>query len=367
MLSNNIFRRYYKIVEHKFKKDPKNLKFIKDITNDNDNFGVNDIFEVFYLYKDITLYLASPNKSNYNIDIYELKNSKKNVTLYGHTSRISTIKYYIEKATYNEYLISADFNQIVIIWDISKDYNIKHKIDTKYNKNSILFSCLLVLPSNLGYYSKFNYNYTDNYIITSSRNNNLDVANKPDDGTKIYSLTNGEFIKIIKNSNELEIFYLLEWYNKKNRKIYIIQLADKKIVINNLLEDELYCVLIKNPESSHYSGFIYNKGDNDYLFSSSYNGRIDIWDLYNKKIYQTINLKKSSLFHIIKWNAKYIIITDYKNKSFKIIDLKTNTVVAEIKGEYKSAVKCIKKVYLGFEECLLSCGNDNTIKLWSTQ
>ena len=124
MLYQNIFKRYVCVTEHKFKKDPQNLKFIKDITNNNDNLGVNDIFEIFLKYKDITYYLASPNKSNNNIDIYKLLNGKKILSLYGHNNRISTIKYYIEKPFYKEYLISGDFNKIVIIWDVSNEYNL---------------------------------------------------------------------------------------------------------------------------------------------------------------------------------------------------------------------------------------------------
>ena len=58
-------------------------------------------------------------------------------------------------------------------------------------------------------------------------------------------------------------------------------------MINNLLEDELYSELIHEPESDHFSGFIYNRNNNDYLCSSSYNGYINIWDLYNKKIFNS--------------------------------------------------------------------------------
>ena len=87
--------------------------------------------------------------------------------------------------------------------------------------------------------------------------------------------------------------------------------------------------LIQEPETDHYSGFIYNRNNNDYLCSSSRNGYINIWDLYNKKIFKIINTNKNSILnifninenklaHIIEWNNKYIIVADYNNKSFKI-------------------------------------------------
>ena len=207
-------------------------------------------------------------------------------------------------------------------------------------------------------------NYIDKSIIISCRNTSNDIEKS---ATKLYSLNNGGFIKCIKNSHIYSIFYLIIWYNKKDKNFYLIELSEKKIIINKIFEDELYCELKNEPEESHYSGFIYNKGNIDYLFSSSYNGKIDIWDLNNKKIYQVIKVNKCNLFHIIKWNDKYIIAADYKNKSFKIIDLAKNKVVADLKDEHKKPVKCIKKIYnySKYGESLLSAGNDNIIKLWS--
>ncbi len=49
-----------------FVKDPNNLKYILDITNTNDPYSLNDIFEVFKSYKDNKEYIISKNKDNYN-------------------------------------------------------------------------------------------------------------------------------------------------------------------------------------------------------------------------------------------------------------------------------------------------------------
>ena len=141
-----------------------------------------------------------------------------------------------------------------------------------------------------------------------------------------------------------------------------------KILINNLLEDELYSELSNEPEASHFSGFIYYKDNNDYLCSSSFNGYINIWDLYNKKIFKIINTNNCKLFHIIKWNNKYIIVADYKNKSFKIIDLEENKIISDIKGQLTKGVICIKKInHPIYGESLLSAGFDKIIKLWTIE
>ena len=119
-------------------------------------------------------------------------------------------------------------------------------------------------------------------------------------------------------------------------------------------------------EDYYSSGFIYNKDNNDYLCSSSFNGYINIWDLYNKKIYKIINTNNSNLAHIIKWNNKYIIVADYNNKTLKIIDLEEKKIISDINGEHTDNVVCIKKIYHPvYGESLLSAGNDNTIKLWT--
>ena len=170
----------------------------------------------------------------------------------------------------------------------------------------------------------------------------------------------------INNTNNNNIFYLLSWYNKKNNKYYIIQFCYLKIIINDLIEDELYSELKQEPETDHFSGFIYNKNDNDYLCSSSKNGYINIWDLYNKNIFKIINTNNCKLAHIIQWNNKYIIVADVNNKSFKVIDLEENKIIFDIGGQHTNEVKSIKKIYHPlYGESLLSAADDNIIKLWT--
>ena len=356
---NNIINIYNKMnnnneynnkLNYKYEKDPNNLKYILNITDTNDSYGINDIFEVFISYKDNKEYIISKNINNYNLDIFTLLDNKIIKSLNGHKNRITTVRYFINNKDYNEYLISADDNYIVIIWDITNNYNIKYQINTKYN--NYIDSCLLVFP----------HNNNDNYIITSTKSTSNDNDKS---ATKIYSLNNGNFIKYINNTNNIDIKYLLSWYNKENNKYYIIQLAKQKILINNLLEDELYSELIHKPENYYYSGFIYKINNNDYLCTSSINGYINIWDLSKKNIFKVINTNNCSLYHIIQWNNKYIIVADYWNNCFKIINLE-NGIIKDIEKQHTGSVICIKKIYHPkYGESLLSAANDNTIKLWS--
>ena len=86
----------------------------------------------------------------------------------------------------------------------------------------------------------------------------------------------------------------------------------------------------------------------------------------NKKIFKIINTNKCELAHIIEWNNKYIIVADYNNKSFKIIDLDENKIISDIGGQHTKDVVCIKKIYHPiYGESLLSSGEDKFIKLWT--
>ena len=349
-INNN--KEYEKKINYEFVKDPKNLKYKSDLISSNSDSGYNDIFEIYISYKDNQEYIVSPNYKNFNLNIFNLRNNQKILSLQKHENSIRTIRYFINNKNKNEYLISADSNQKVIIWDITNNYNIKYIIDTKYASD--IYSCLLVFPENMN----------DNFIVTSTycmSKNNEEAA------TKVYSFNDCKFIKYINNTSDIHIYYLLSWYNKNNNQYYIIQFSKNKILINNLISDELYSELINIPEGYHYSGVLYYKDNKDYLCSSSTNGYLNIWDLYEKKIYKNINTNGSNLAHVINWNNKYIIAVDINKKSFKIIEIENNSIY-DIKNDNKHKLYCIKKVnHPIYGESLLSVTNDKVIKLWTIE
>ena len=102
------------------------------------------------------------------------------------------------------------------------------------------------------------------------------------------------------------------------------------------------------------------------MCSSSHNGYINIWDLYNKNIFKVINVNNCCLMHIIEWNSKYIIVADFDNISFKIIDIEKYEIISDINSNHSLKLKTIKKIYHPiYGESLLSTGRDKTIKFWS--
>ena len=348
-LYENRKKKYYT-----FNNNP-NFKCKLSISNTNDK-GINDTFEVFHSLKDNKEYLVIYNKRIYNLAIYQLFNNKEVISLYGHSNDITSIRYFCNKKSYDEYLVSADSDKIVILWDITNNYEMKYKINTYYSKHGLIYSCLLV----------FQYNQNDDFIITSIDSN--EHYNNEQTATKIYSLKNGEFIRYINNTSDVDIYYLLSWYNKMDTKYYIIQLANCKILINNLLDGELYSELIHEPEHYHNHGYIYSIDNKDYLCSTSANGYINIWDLYKKSLFKFIYIKNSYLMTIIEWNYKYIIVADYHNNGYKIIDKENSIVISDIKNIHNEGLICIKKIFHpNYGESLLTSAREDTIKLWSVR
>ena len=346
---------YKNKIRYKFVKDPTKLKFKSDITTTNASFGY-DLFEIYISYKNNKEYLVSPNSINYNLDIFKLKNNQIIASLRGHENQITTIRYFINFNSKNEYLISADINKYVIIWDITNNYKKIQSINTKY-KDSI-FSCLLMFPIEINNF----------YIITSSFANS---GNDEDSSTKLYLSSYDQPTKYIQNTNNIPIFYLLPWFNKQNKKNYLIQFSRSKIIINNLSNDEKYNELITQPVGNHYCGLIYREGNKDYLLSSSTNGYVYIYDLNNQNDYirPIINTNGCLLTNIINWGNNYIIATDFHNKSFIIYHycFSNNMLIVDnfINICHNDKLVCIKKInHPIYGESLLGVTNDNRIKLW---
>ena len=71
-------------------------------------------------------------------------------------------------------------------------------------------------------------------------------------------------------------------------------------------------------------------------------GNIYIWDLYNKNLFKIININ-CILIYIIEWNNKYIIAADFTHQSFKIVDIESNAVIANIGGKHTRPVTMSKR------------------------
>ncbi len=332
-----------------FKKNP-NIKYITDIIESNDFKGFNNLFEVYKSIKDNKIYLISPNNLTFKLDIIELSednNNKLIKSLEGHKNHITTVRYFTNDI--NEYLISADINNVVILWDIQDITNKIEKYKIKLKYTNWIYSCLLFFNDYL-------------YIFTSccGRGN-----------TKVYLFNENDinFLKNVNNSKNNNTYYLLSWYNEKNNNYYIIEFCKNKIVLTDIYTNNLYANLITEDVQLQNSSFFYMNGYiyNSYLYACSMNGYINIWDLYEKILINSIHIYNSLLSNIIQWNEKYNILIDGKNNSIKIMDLSKGVIISDIYSQHENSIISIKKVrHPIYGESLLSSGQDGYIKLWST-
>ena len=333
-----------------FKKNP-NLKFKQDIIKSNNSSGFNDLFEVYRSKKDNCQYLVSPNSLTHNLDIISLNNNKLISSLKGHKKSITMVRYFTGDNK-KEYLISADINQVVIVWDISYKKVIYYKIKLQY-KNWIYSCCILVLND-------------FDYAITSCCG---------EGNTKVYLLKNikATFLKNIYESKNNNVYYLMTWYNEKDKNYYLIQFCKKKIVVNNIEKNIIYTIFGENEDGfSYMNGFIYtpevNTDNNykDYLFANSNNGYIYIWDLYEKNLVFSIFIKNCLINNIIQWNKNIIILSDLNKNSIKILLIDYGIVISDIYSQHDVGILCIKKTFHPiYGESLLSSGQDGSIKLWT--
>ena len=336
-----------------FNKDPNNLKYLSSIVKNASAKGVNSIFETFTSAKDGKKYLVSKNGKNHFIDIISLTDNELIKEL-NNTISLTMVRYFFNYKGYREYLITADINKYVIIWDISNDYKVLYKINTEY-VDAYIYSCYIFFD-----------NFENNYIFTSCGLNRY--KKNETTYTKMYSLKDGKFIKNLIDSNENNTYYLLIWYNESDKINYLIELCEKKIVITHFIENKKYAELYQ-PDLTvlkYYSGFIYSiKDKKNYLCCSTSNGYIVVWDLLNKILMNYIKITQVELYNIIQWNQKYAIVSGGSTKLIKIYDLEELEEAGYIKTNHHSNVNCVKKInHPLYGEALLSCGNDHKIKLY---
>ena len=361
-----------------------NFQFKENIVSDfNYSYWICDTFDIYYPSNDkIEPYLAYSSFYKMGIKIVKITNKKLIKTLSEPSNYIEKIKISYDEKSENNYLLASDWDFMVYIWNLDDNYKFMFKINTKYT--DYIYSFL--------FYFKFE------YIITSSvgHTDNIDYI-------KIFSLKDGQLINNIKNSEQNVTLDCLIW-EKEEKDAYIVACSYQKIEIYNILSGELYDNFTTEVTDScgdyYFSGFISN--DNKYLFTSSYDGFINIWNLYEKKLVKSIKFN-SSFFKIIPWSIyidysedkednklyenfnNYIVICDKIKCGIYIInfifrkelnnflnEIDTNEkifykyeVISFFENNEKNPIKNVKKFkhpILG--EAILTSGEDQNINLW---
>ena len=363
-----------------------NFYFKETIASDfNYSYWICDTFDIYYPSKEDKNepYLAYSSIEKKEIKIIKISNKQLIKSLTEPSNYVEKIKISYNKKDDNNYLLASDWDFLVYAWNLDDNYKFMYKINTSYT--NYIYSFLI--------YFKYN------YIITSTvgHTDNCDYI-------KIFSLNDGLLVKNINNSDKNDTLLCLIWEKDENDS-YIIACCYEKIEIYNILNGELYGNLVTEEKDScgdyYFSSFISN--DNKFLFTSSYEGFINIWNLHEKYLVKSIKFE-SSFFKIIPWSIyidyiedkeesklyenfnNYIAICDKTKNGIYIIniilrkEIENNSldninsneitfykheIISFFQNTGNNPIKNIKKYYhpiLG--ESIISSGEDENISLW---
>ena len=331
-----------------------NIKYLRELCNNSENIGYNDLIEVYNLKNDLSsAFVAIKNNESQLVDIYEMtsiENAKKIVSLKGHFDKLTGVRYFLDIYRGKEYLLTLDRGNTVIIWEIKDKLNYikirKLESDCQPGKN-IIYSCLI-------FFTKDN-----KYILTT----------KFCFG-KVYSrllkFDTGKLIYGLKFTERNKTRHIIEWKDVINNKLYVIECCfNCKVIIYNPLEQKIYDEIEINGDN--ICACIVKAPDkkSDYLCINSCveETSIVIYNLQEKNIIDTIKIK-SMLYQMVSWNDRYLLVADKTNRSFDIFDIYQKKIIFIAKGRHNKAVKCAKKIKLNDNELILTCGIDSRVQLW---
>ena len=326
-------------IDVNFYGNPQNLEYYDTLTINHTKSGWLREFVVYTGLLDNVEYLIFNDKKNYNLVIMRIIDKNRINSLKGHKAQVPVMRYFIQNNS-KEYLLSCDESRLVICWDLQQ-YTQFLKIPTNYS--GFIWDALIMFDV-----------LDKNYLFIPSYDS--------DEFTKVYEFKEtSSFVKNINGTNENKTNFLIPWYHRNN--YYLIECCSSKISINNILKDENYATLIKQPEGLHCCGYIYDK---NYLCVTDYNHNfIRIWNLDNKTIYKTIEFEASLAYGIIHWNNIYSIVAC--SGCLAIIDIKQEKMVGKITLKKNKANFCgIKKLQISkLGECLICSDNNNNIRIFN--
>ena len=330
-------------------------------TNINPNFIYKNtiinnslpIFEIYYPFVNPEeIIIIYQNKTNLKLHLYNLLKNKLVTTLYKVSEKVSIIKHFFNQKNSYDYLCVSDIKKIVYVYNLSMNYKLLYQIKINYSFN--IFVVLIF----------FDDKNNNNYLITST------YAINGDNYTKAFTLEDGGFIKNYPGTNQNGTTSLIYWFHKILKRNYIIELCSEKIFIYEMITNGLYMEFNKKENDFLYGCILENGDKKEYLYCSTYNNNIFVFDLYKKALNRIIDFwnnieKQNNIYDIIKWSNKYIIISNYHNSCINIIDVNQNKIINCIKENDNTHFLFIKKIiHPIYGEALLTSSENSTIKLW---
>ena len=333
----------YKNINAGINSDPKDIEFLKNITEDSyNNFGLDNIFCLFESIIDDVFYLIYSNEKKSIISFNLIDNKKIIEVKNAHNKDITNFRHCLDI-----------INNIDLVISISKDDNNIKLWDANF------WICLLNIKNinekGLLYSACFLEENNQIYIITSNK------SFGHSDPIKVFDLK-GNKIKEINNFND-KTFVIDSYYDDKLNKNYIIT--------GNVGNVKSYCYdnckiyhKYGNNKRPHTSIVINHNFKIIKLIESSWDGVIRIWNFHSAELLRRINSSNNKIYGICLWNNKYLFVGCY-DKTIKLIDIKIGKVVKNLVGHNYEILTIKKLSHPKYGECIISQSwLKEQLKLW---
>ena len=327
--------------------DPKEIKYSKELINDSyAKFALDNTFSVFKSINDI-FYLIYTNK-NISIIAHDLIDNRKIIEIKkAHEQYITNFRHYLDKIKKRDLLISiSGEDNNIKLWNIN-NFDLLLNINN-INKDGFLDSaCFLNNNINI-------------YIITS----NVNYLNP--ELLKVFDFK-GNLVKEINNSNDITVF-LDSYYEPKTNRNYIISGSYGFVKSYDFQKDKIFHKYFDGDNNkSHDSIIISKEEDVVKLIGTTEDGYIRIWNFHSGILINKILASDCSIYGICLWSEDYVFVGS-KDKSIKLIDIKSGKIVNNLIG-CNNYVLTLKKIFFPkYGECLVSQGWKNEpIQLWTNK
>ena len=138
----NFDKKFTDVQSLDFKSELSNIKFQENLISSNYVSGCNSLFEVYISYLDSKAYLIC-SLDRCELSIILLEDNSLVTKLKGHGNFITSIRYFFNEVTKEEYIISSSEYHLVIVWNIQNNFSIEFKENINYSLFCQIYSCII--------------------------------------------------------------------------------------------------------------------------------------------------------------------------------------------------------------------------------
>ena len=294
---------------------------------------------------------------NYHyISLIDLSNNKEIQKLVGHRDRVVTCRFFEDPYNGKQYLISADRKYQVKVWELTDNGKLifDRQVEEKYD--NFIYSVLMIFEKGLF------------YIVVST----LGTGE-----TCVYTIGNEQTMKKLKDTRELNIYYLDYWYEEDaeegSGEHHIIQCGKSNILVSQLKKDTNYSVKTDEKYANNLCGMVYKKNGKDLLIVSATRGLLTFIDLKERKEIQIPNVKREYsdvfFYNFVRWNEQYILLYEAMQRRILVLDTDNDyKIVSKVLCPEMYYDRFIRKVdHPKYGESILSVGIDWKVKLYTNR